>query len=66
VHFDEVFRAEGIEVVRSPAEAPRANAIAERFVGTVRRDCLDWVLVAMELGGFEPPTSWVRLALRDF
>ncbi len=43
--FDEVFRSEGIEVTRAPVEAPRANAIAERFVGTVRRECLDWLLV---------------------
>ena len=35
--FDEVFRSEGIEVIRTPVEAPTANVIAERFVGTMRR-----------------------------
>jgi hypothetical protein len=44
--FDEVFRSEGIEVIRTPVEAPQANAIAERFVGTVRRESLDWLLIA--------------------
>jgi putative transposase len=43
--FDEVFRGEGLEIVRTPIRAPKANAIAERFVGTVRRECLDWILI---------------------
>jgi putative transposase len=44
--FDEVFRSQGIEIVRTPIQAPQANAYAERFVGTVRRECLDWILIA--------------------
>ena len=43
--FDDVFRSEGVRVVRTPVQAPRANAHAERWVGTVRRECLDWLLV---------------------
>ena len=43
--FDQVFRAGGVKVIRTPVEAPQANAIAERFVGTLRRECLDWVLI---------------------
>jgi hypothetical protein len=43
--FDEVFRAEGIESVRTPYRVPQANGVAERFVRTVRTECLDWLLV---------------------
>ena len=43
--FDEVFRSEGIRVVRTPVRAPKANAIAERFVRTIRSECLDWLLI---------------------
>jgi hypothetical protein len=46
--FDTVFTAEGIRILASPPQAPRANAICERIIGTLRRELLDRLLIVNE------------------
>jgi len=43
--FDEVFRSEGLRLIKAPIAAPRAKAHAERWVGSARRECLDRILI---------------------
>src|SRR6266545_3964228 len=43
--FDEVFRTDGLTVVKTPIRAPKANAVAERWIGSARRECLDHILI---------------------
>ena len=43
--FDAVFTGADLRIIRTPIRAPRANAVAERFIGTLRRECLDQLLI---------------------
>jgi transposase InsO family protein len=43
--IEHVLAAEGVRVIRTPLQAPVANCYAERWVGTVRRECLDWLII---------------------
>jgi transposase InsO family protein len=47
-HLDSSIRALGLEVLRSPIASPKANAICERLIGTIRRECLDWMIPLSE------------------
>lgn len=57
-HLDDSLRALGITVLRSPFASPKANSICERVIGTIRRECLDWMIPLTE--------SHLRLMLRDW
>jgi putative transposase len=46
--LDDSIRALGVEVLRSPVASPKANSICERVIGTVRRECLDWLIPMSE------------------
>jgi transposase InsO family protein len=43
--FDTVFRSQGLRVIRTPVRAPRANSVCERWISSLRRECLDWILI---------------------
>ena len=59
---DEVFRTEGIKIIRTPVQAPNANAFAERWVRTLRTDCLDRILVV----GRRHPEHVLRVYRRHY
>ena len=44
-HSTRCLRSEGIRVIRTPIQAPNANAHAERVIETIRAECLDWTLI---------------------
>ncbi len=48
VRFATVAAGAQIDVITTPYQAPRANAVCERFVGSVRRECLDWLLIRVK------------------
>jgi putative transposase len=46
-------------VLKSPPHCPKANAICERVIGTIRRECLDWLIPLSESHLRSILTSWV-------
>jgi putative transposase len=58
--FDGVFAGNGTRVIKTPARSPKANSFAERFVGTLRRECLDHVLIFGEQHLRNVPAEYAR------
>jgi transposase InsO family protein len=58
--FDAVFEADDVEILLSPPRAPRANAICERVVGTLRRELLDRILIYNEAHARAVLAEYVR------
>ncbi len=56
--LDESIKALGLRVLKSPPRCPKANAICERVIGTIRRECLDWVIPLSE--------AHTRLVLKEW
>lgn len=58
-HLDESIKALGLEILKSPPRCPKANAICERVIGTIRRECLDWLIPITEAHLRSILKSWV-------
>ena len=52
-----IVAADGVQTIKAPIQAPNANAFAERWVRTVRQECLDWMLIWVDASLCESSTS---------
>ena len=59
-HLDESIKALGLSVLKSPPRSPKANAICQRVIGTIRRECLDWMIPISEGHLRAILSSWVE------
>src|SRR5437016_4744452 len=58
-HLDDSIRVLGVEILRSPIASPKANSICELVIGTIRRECLDWMIPLSEAHMRSILKSWV-------
>jgi putative transposase len=71
-HLDESIVELGVKVLKSPPRSPTANAICERVIGTIRRECMDWLIPLSEshwrhqlVSAVHPTTSRPSTAVRS-
>jgi putative transposase len=58
--FDDALRATGLTILKTPYQAPQANAFCERLIGTIRRECLDFLIPLSERHLRTILKEWVR------
>jgi transposase InsO family protein len=58
--FERIAKGTGIDVIHTPIEAPKANAVCERFIGSVRRELLDPILILSERHLHQKVKTYVR------
>ena len=58
--FDDVFTDNGVRIIKTPVRSPRANSFAERYVGTLRRECLEHLLIHCEQHLWRVLTEYAR------
>jgi putative transposase len=62
VAFDAVFTAVGVRIIKIPVRAPRANATAERWIASARRECLGRMLITSERHPWLIPGEYIGTA----
>ena len=59
-HLDDSIRALGLDVLRTPIRSPKANSVCERLIGTIRRECVDWIIPMSEAHLRAMLQEWVK------
>ena len=59
-HLDGSIMASGLDVLRTPIRSPKANSVCERVIGTIRRECVDWIIPMSEAHLRAMLQEWVK------
>ena len=61
--FDASIAHTGLEVIETPVRSPKVNSLCERLIGTLRRECLDWIIPLTEEHLRKTLLSWVHITI---